>query len=61
MARRNSGGDEAIMGLFALVVMVIIALPFVAIYLLGSNESDKKVLGVVLLIVGVILWIAMMA
>ena len=61
MARKNSSGDEAIIGFVTLMLMVLFALPFAGIYLLGSEDSNKKASGALLIIIAIIIFVAMAA
>ena len=42
-------------------IILLLALLFIGIYLLCRQEPDKKILGGVLLAIGVVIWIAMSA
>lgn len=55
MSRRSSGGD----GLDGLVFIIlgIIAMPIVGICMLSQQDPDKKALGAILLIIGIVLWV----
>jgi len=57
MARRGRGGSD-IDGSLAMIILGLIALPIVGlIMMLNSKTEDNKVLGGVLLVVGIVLWI----
>ena len=58
MARRNrkkSAGDELAMSFIVFLLM----LPIYGLLLMGSKDPSKKMLGTVLLVVGVVIWLAM--
>lgn len=58
MARRTckkSSGDELAMSFLVLLLM----LPIYGLFLIGSKDPTKKTIGTVLLVVGVIIWLAM--
>ena len=57
MARRGRGGSD-IDGSLAMIILGLIALPIVGlVMMLNSKTEDNKVLGCVLLVVGIVLWI----
>ena len=56
MANRNSGGDSGI-GMLVIAILAIVAMPIVGLYFLFREDPSNRVLGVVLLILGVCLWI----
>lgn len=57
MARRGRGGSD-IDGSLAMIILGLIALPIVGlVMMLNSKTEDNKVLGGVLLVVGIVLWI----
>ena len=58
MARRTckkSAGDELAMSFLVLLLM----LPIFGVALIGSKDPTKKTIGTVLLVVGLVIWIAM--
>ncbi len=58
MARRNckkSAGDELAMNLIVFLLM----LPLIGLFLVGSKEPAKKTVGGVLLVIGLVIWLAM--
>ena len=61
MARRGGNhrrGRVGIDGNIALVLMLIAALPIVGLVkIIKGNTDDEKGLGVILLIIGIVLWI----
>lgn len=51
------GSDDSATGCLAIVLLALVAMPIVGIYmLLTSEDSDKKTIGAILLIVGIIIW-----
>ena len=57
MARRGRGGSD-IDGSLAMIILGLVALPIVGVVMmLNSKTEDNKVLGGVLLVVGIVLWI----
>lgn len=51
------GGGGDLMGFLAIILMAIIALPLVGGFILVTGkETENKVIGGVILIVGIILW-----
>lgn len=51
----HSGGG--LWGLLAIIVIAIYALPIVGVFLMiGGKTNDEKVLGVILTVVGIIIW-----
>ena len=63
MARRGGNhrrGGVGIDGNIALVLMLIAALPIVGLVkIIKGNTYDEKGLGVILLIIGIVLWIVL--
>lgn len=59
MARRGRGrGGSDIDGSLAMIILGLVALPIVGlVMMLNSKTEDNKVLGGVLLVVGIVLWI----
>ena len=58
MARRTckkSSGDELAMSFLVLLLM----LPIFGVALIGSKDPTKKTIGAVLLMIGMVIWIAM--
>lgn len=52
----HHGGDSGI-GCIVMLVLGFIALPVVGLVMMCSGDEDQKALGLVILIVGIILWI----
>lgn len=59
MYRRRRNQEDGMMGCLAIVIIGIIAMPLVGAYLTFSKNSteEKKGLGIVLMILGIIFWI----
>ena len=58
MARRTckkSAGDELAMSFLVLLLM----LPIFGVALIGSKDPTNKTIGTVLLVVGIVIWLAM--
>lgn len=54
---RSGSSNDGVMELITYAILAIFAMPIVGlVLLLGNGSTSKKILGVVLLIVGVILW-----
>ena len=53
--RKNSSGDELAMGLIVFLLMM----PIFGALLIGSKDPTKKTIGTVLLVVGLVIWLAM--
>lgn len=53
--RKNSAGDELAMSFLVLLLM----LPIFGVALIGSKDPTKKTIGTVLLVVGLVIWLAM--
>ena len=56
--RRN---DDAGLGCLVMIVMAIFAMPLVGLYMISKGDEGEKVIGVLLTIVGLILWCFMFA
>lgn len=57
MGRRRKNSDEDLIGCLAVVFFVLVIMPAVGLYFIIRGENpEKKALGWVLLIVGLILW-----
>ena len=57
MSRNNKSNDSGI-GCALVLMLAVFAMPLVGLYLaVAGEESEQKMLGVVLLIVGIIVWI----
>ena len=52
--RRRDPGDS---GCLALLIIGFIAMPLVGLYLMSKKDDESRALGLVLLIVGIILWV----
>ena len=60
MARRCSKRNDA-EDLVMNFIVLLLVLPFIGAYFLGKKEPEKKMLGGVLLITGIVIWAAMSA
>ena len=47
------------LGCLVLMLLGVFAMPLVGVYLMFSGEDDTNMLGLVLLIVGIVLWVMM--
>lgn len=56
MAKRKRG-DDAVVGCLVYAVLGLILMPVVGLFLVCSNDPEKKTWGWILLIVGIALWI----
>ena len=61
MARRRRSDDDAAMGCVVYALLVIFFMPIVGLVLVCGKDPEKKTLGWVLLVVGIILWIIVAA
>lgn len=54
----NHHGNDSGMGCLVLVILGLMAMPLVGIYMmLCGEDTDQKAIGLILTIVGIILWI----
>jgi len=51
-------GADTGMGCLVMLVLGLIAMPIVGFFMLFSGDTESKALGLVLLIVGIIIWVA---
>ena len=49
--------DDGMMGCLAIVFIGIVAMPLVGVYMLVKGKDEQKGIGLVLTIIGLILWI----
>ena len=49
--------DDGMMGCLAIVFIGIVAMPLVGVYMLVKGKDEHKGIGLILTIIGVILWI----
>lgn len=55
----QGGSDDSGMGCLVMIILGLIAMPLVGLYMMISGkESSHKTIGAILLIVGIIIWIA---
>ncbi|MBE5876829.1 MAG: hypothetical protein E7290_08105 [Lachnospiraceae bacterium] len=60
MSRRYRKNDADGMGCIVILLIAVFAMPLVGIYLaLAGEESEQRVLGVALTIVGILVWIGL--
>lgn len=57
MARRRRSDDDAAIGCVVYALLAIFFMPIVGLVLVCGKDPEKKTLGWVLLVVGIILWI----
>ena len=55
MSRNNNSGDDGVITFIAVVFLAIFALPIVG--MLVVSKTEHKMLGAILIIVGIALWI----
>jgi hypothetical protein len=55
--RRNSSSDDGVTGCLAYVLLGLFLMPILGLVFISSKDPDKKTLGWILLVVGIILWI----
>ena len=61
MSRRRRFDDDTAMGCIVYALLAIFFMPIVGLVLVCGNYPEKKTLGWVLLVVGIILWIIIAA
>ena len=55
----QGGSDDSGMGCLVMIILGLIAMPLVGLYMMISGQdSSQKTIGTILLIVGIIIWIA---
>lgn len=55
----RGGSEDSRLGCLVMIILALFAMPLVGIYMLISGKDDgQKTIGTILLIVGVIIWIA---
>ena len=55
----RGGSDDSGMGCLVMIILGMVAMPLVGLYMLFTGKDDgQKAIGVVLTIVGIIIWIA---
>ena len=58
MRKRFCSGKSDGNGYIALILMAIISLPIIGIYKIAKGNDAEKAIGVILLFVGIVIWIA---
>ena len=58
MAGRNSKDDDAAIGCVVYLLLIVFLMPLAGIYFLSKPNPNAKLGGAVLLVVGLVLWIA---
>ena len=55
----SKNSSDGIVSMIAIVILVILATPIYGIYLLTNGKTEnQKALGIVLIVVGLIIWLA---
>ena len=54
---RKRSDDDAAIGCIVYLLLIIFFMPIVGLFLICRKDPDKKPIGWVLLIIGIILWI----
>lgn len=54
---RRHSNDDAAMGCIVYLLLILFFMPLVGLYFVCGKDPEKKTLGWVLLIIGIILWI----
>lgn len=54
---RKRSDDDAAIGCIVYLLLIIFFMPIVGLFLICGKDPDKKPIGWVLLIIGIILWI----
>ena len=60
MNRKQNSNSDGALAIF-IVLIAIVLMPIAGIYLLTKDSTKEKVIGIVLTIVGIMLWIALFA
>lgn len=55
MGRRNN--DDGMLECIAYILLGLFFMPFIGLFLIGGKDPDRRILGWILLIAGIILWI----
>lgn len=56
---KNQNNDDSLTGCIIFALLVVFLMPIVGGYLLISGDKEKRPLGWVLLIVGLVIWISL--
>lgn len=54
---RHHHNDDSGLGCLVILLLAIFAMPIVGLYMVFKGDESQKALGIVLTIIGVILWI----
>lgn len=55
--RRHRGENDGAMGCVVILLLAIFAMPIVGIYMVAKGDEAQKAIGIVLTIIGIIIWI----
>ena len=55
--RRHKGQNDGGIGCAIMLLLAVFAMPIVGIYMIAKGDESQKVIGIVLTIIGIILWI----
>ena len=56
MSGRNNDDDAHTMGCAIILVGIVFAMPLVGLYLLTREAEEDKGIGVILLVLGIVIW-----
>ena len=59
-SKNNSSNDNNGLGCVLTLIAIVFAMPLVGLYLLTKDNQDDKAAGLVLLILGICIWIALL-
>lgn len=54
---RHHHNDDSGLGCVVILLLAIFAMPIVGLYMVSKGDEGQKVMGIILMIIGVILWI----
>lgn len=55
--RRHRDDNDGAMGCVVLLLLAVFAMPIVGIYMIAKGDDTQKGIGIVLTIVGIIIWL----
>ena len=55
--RRHHHSDDSGLGCVVIILLAIFAMPIVGLYMVFKGDEGQKALGIILTVIGVILWI----